>query len=51
MEQNKNEEEKIIEEFMKSKERMEKFIREELENIKSPLKERLSNAVLCEICA
>jgi len=40
---NKTEEEKIIEEFMKSKERMEKFIREELENIKSPLKERFKN--------
>ncbi len=42
--QSKNEAEKIVEEFIKSREKMEKFIREELESIKSPLRERLRHA-------
>lgn len=37
----KTKEEKIIEDFMKNKEKMEKFIKEELESRKSALKERL----------
>ena len=40
----KIETEKIIQDFIKSKEKMEKFIKEELESIKSPLKERLKNS-------
>jgi hypothetical protein len=39
----KTKNEKIIEDFIRSKERMEKFIKEELESIKSPVKERLRN--------
>ena len=36
-----NQKEKIIKEFLESKEKMERFIRVELNNIKSPIKERL----------
>ena len=34
-------EEKIIKEFLERKKKMERFIREELNNIKSPIRERL----------
>ncbi|MFA5071566.1 MAG: hypothetical protein WC511_04345 [Candidatus Pacearchaeota archaeon] len=41
------EDEKIIDDFLKSKEKMERFIREELEKIKSPIREKLNNSIAC----
>ena len=40
---NSLEEEKIIEDFVRSRERAEKFIREELESRKSPIRKRIKN--------
>lgn len=48
METNKEkiETERIIEDFLESKKKMERFINEELESIKSPLGERLKRKVI-----
>ncbi len=43
---NKTKEDKVIEEFMKNKEKMERFIKEELESRKSALKEKLKKQEL-----
>lgn len=42
--QQKEDEEKVIEEFMKSRERMKKFLTEELESRKSALREKIRKA-------
>ena len=40
---NKEESKRVIEEFIKSREKTKKFIEEELDSIRSPLRDKLKN--------